>query len=71
MIMTSVDLYWIGKRFGVNSNTKAVGEQYMNITTLPAAVGYTTHHGGLHCVGPVALLTPQRLWLRASLDRLV
>jgi hypothetical protein len=33
MIMASVDLYWIGKRFGVNSNTKAVGEHYMNITT--------------------------------------
>src|SRR5213082_3580108 len=32
MIMASVDLSWIGKRFGVNSNTKSVGEHYMNIT---------------------------------------
>jgi len=28
MIMVSVDLYWIGKRFWVNSNTKSVGEHW-------------------------------------------
>ena len=35
MIMASVDLYGIGKRFAVNGNTKSVGEHYMNITTAP------------------------------------
>jgi hypothetical protein len=32
-IMASIDLYWLGKRLWVNSNTKAVGEHYMDITT--------------------------------------
>ena len=27
------------------------------------------HHGGLQCARPVAWLTPQRVWLRAPLDR--
>ena len=34
MIMASVDLSWIGKRLWLNSNTKAVGEPYMDIPTV-------------------------------------
>src|SRR5215475_13031433 len=26
------------------------------------------HHGGLQCARPMAWLTPQRVWLRATLD---
>jgi hypothetical protein len=39
MIMASVDLYGIGKRFAVNGNIKPVGEHYLNIPTTPTGAG--------------------------------